>query len=1037
MILSDVSIRRPVLATVMSILILLVGAVSFFDLTVREYPDIDPPVVNVQTTYTGASSDVVETQVTQVLEESIAGIEGVDFTSSISRPENSQITVTFRLDRDSNEATNDVRDRVSRVRGLLPDEVDDPVIQRVEADAQPIIYLALGSDRHNPAELTDYADRYIKDRLQTLPGVAQAMILGERRYAMRIWLDPLKLAAYNLTVQDIETALRNQNIEVPAGRIESEQREFTVRSMTDMATPEEFNDLIILAADGFLVRLSDVGKAELGVEDERIITRFQGQNLVALGIVKQAVANPLDVSQAVQNELDVMADQLPDGMHMEVAYDSSVFIDESINNVFSAIGEAVVLVILIIFLFLRSFRAITIPVVTIPVALIGTFAIMKAVGFTVNTLTLLGMVMAVGLVVDDAIVVLENIQRRVDEGESRLVASLMGARQVTFAVIATSLTLIAVFVPISYLEGQAGRLFVEFGLVMASAVAISTFVALTLSPVLASRMLSPHASPNGKPRRRRPMDFVTAFYKRTLVLALRMPLVVIALSLAFAAGSYQIFQNLPSELTPREDRGVIFIPLTSPQGSTVGYTDTQVRKLEADLASLRDSGNVPMIFAVVGSWGRPYRAFVVLRLADWDARTEPIEDLMSKIIPATGKLTGARGFPVLPAGLGLRGSNTPLRVVIGGPDFESVKEWAAAMLEKAEQNPGLRNPEIDFEENQPQLSVAVDRARADDLDIGVGTIATTLQTMLASREVTTYIDRGREYPVIVQAQQSDRTNPNDIDNIFIRSGNGQSLIPLRALLITNEEAASPELRRYDRLSSITLSAALADDYDLGKAIRFIQQTAEETLPPEANIAFSGQSQQYLETSAGVAVTFGLALLIVFLVLAAQFESFMHPLIIMLSVPLAIAGAIYTLWFTGVSLNLYSQIGIILLVGLMAKNGILIVEFANQLRDQDRSVREAVLEASVLRLRPIVMTVLSTILGAVPLVLAFGAGAESRIAIGTVIIGGLGFASMMTLYLTPVLYDLMARHTRPRGAIEKALEQELQAPKTAPETPAAE
>ena len=1037
MTLSDLSIRRPVLATVVSLLIVVFGIASLMRIPLRELPDVDSAVVTVTTEYKGAAPEIVETDITEIVEGAIAGVSGVKSISSYSRRGRSRTVIEFEIGRDVDQAANDVRDAVGRVRGDLPDDVEEPQIVKNDADADPVMRLAVISDRMTSAEITDYVERFLVDRMATLDGVSTVEIYGERRYAIRIWLDRRAMAARNLTVTDIENALRRNNVELPAGEIESARRLFNVRLDTRLRTLQQFRDIVVQRIAGYPVRLSDIARIERGVEDDQILVRANGAEAVGLGIARQSQANTVAISKLVQAEIEKIRPSLPEGMDISVGSDDAIFIEASITEVVKALGLSLALVVTVIFLFLMSLRASLVPFVTIPVSLIGCFIMINALGFSINVLTLLALLLAIGLVVDDAIVVLENIQRRVDEGESRLVASLMGARQVTFAVIATSLTLIAVFVPISYLEGQAGRLFVEFGLVMASAVAISTFVALTLSPVLASRMLSPHAAPNGKPRRRRPMDFVTAFYKRTLQLALRMPLIVIALSLAFAAGSYQIFQNLPGELTPREDRGVIFIPLTSPQGSTVAYTDIQVRKLEGDLASLRDSGNVPMIFAVVGSWGRPYRAFVVLRLADWDARTESIDELMSKIIPATGKLTGARGFPVLPAGLGLRGSNTPLRVVIGGPDFESVKEWAAAMLEKAEQNPGLRNPEIDFEENQPQLSVEVDRARADDLDIGVGTIASTLQTMLASREVTTYIDRGREYPVIVQAQQSDRTNPNDIDNIFIRSGNGQSLIPLRALLITSEEAASPELRRYDRLSSIILSAALADGYDLGSAIRFIQETAAETLPPEANIAFSGQSQQYLETSAGVAVTFGLALLIVFLVLAAQFESFIHPLIIMLSVPLAIAGAIYTLWFTGVSLNLYSQIGIILLVGLMAKNGILIVEFANQLRDEGRSVRDAVLDASVLRLRPIVMTVLSTILGAVPLVLAFGAGAESRIAIGTVIIGGLGFASLMTLYLTPVLYDLMARHTRPRGAIEKALEQELQAPKATPEASAGE
>lgn len=1028
MTLSDLSIRRPVLATVVCLLIVVFGIASLMRIPLRELPDVDSAVITVTTEYKGAAPEIVETDITEIVESAVAGVSGVRSISSYSRRGRSRMVIEFEIGRDVDEAANDVRDAVGRVRGDLPDDVEEPQIVKNDADADPVMRIAVISDRMTAAEITDYVERFLVDRIATLEGVSTVEIYGERRFAIRIWLDRRAMAARNLTVADVEDALRRNNVELPAGEIESSRRLFNVRLDTRLRTVEQFRDIVVQRIAGYPVRVSDIARVTRGIEDDQILVRANGAEAVGIGIARQSQANTVAISKLVREEIDKIRPSLPEGMDVSIGSDDAIFISASITEVMKALGLSLALVVTVIFLFLMSLRASLVPFVTIPVSLIGCFIMINALGFSINVLTLLALLLAIGLVVDDAIVVLENIQRRIDDGESPLLASLLGSRQVTFAVIATSLTLIAVFVPISYLEGQAGRLFVEFGLVMASAVVISTFVALTLSPVLASRLLKPHAAPGDKPRRRRPMDFVTAFYKKTLLLALRMPLVVVALSLLFAAGSYQVYQSLPRELTPREDRGVIFIPLTAPQGSTVGYTDSQVRKLEQDLVALRETGDAPMVFAIVGSWGRPYRAFMVLRLADWGERSAPLDEIMRGIIPATGKLTGARGFPVLPAGLGLRGSRTPLRVVIGGPDFESVKEWAAAMLEKAEQNPGLRNPEIDFEENQPQLSVEVDRARADDLGISVGAIATTLQTMLASREVTTYIDRGREYPVIVQAQQSDRRTPNDIDNIFVRSGNGQSLVPLRALLVTKEDAASPELRRYDRLSSIILSAALADGYDLGSAIRFIEQIAEETLPPEANIAFSGQSRQYLETSSGVAVTFGLALLIVFLVLAAQFESFMHPLIIMLSVPLAIAGAIYTLWFNGVSLNLYSQIGIILLVGLMAKNGILIVEFANQLRDQDRSVREAVIEASVLRLRPIVMTVLSTILGAVPLVFAFGAGAESRTAIGTVIIGGLGFASLMTLYLTPVLYDWMARRTRPRGAIEKALERELEAPK---------
>jgi multidrug efflux pump len=644
-------------------------------------------------------------------------------------------------------------------------------------------------------------------------------------------------------------------------------------------------------------------------------------------------------------------------------------------------------------------------------------------------LTLLALVLAIGLVVDDAIIVIENIQRRIDSGESPLVASVLGSKQVTFAVIATSITLISVFIPISFLEGAAGRLFTEFGFVMASSVGISMFVALSACPALASKILRPALGRAHGSESRGPMTRLANGYRRVLGGALSAPLVVIVIALAYSAGAYLVFNQLPSELTPREDRGVLFVPLTTPQGSNVGYTDAQTREVEEILAPLVESGEVTSLYSIVGSWGRPYRAFVVVRLADWSERERTAGEIITDIAPSITELAGARGYPASPAGLGLRGSSTPLRVVVSGPDFESVKEWSQTLLARAQDNPQLRNAQVDFEQNQPQVMLSVNRDRTDDLGIPMETVATTLQTMLASRNVTEFVDRGREYPVILQASSEDRQTPSDISNIFIRGGDGSTLVPLAAVVDFRESAASASLRRYNRLPSITIEAALAEGYDLGTAINFMREAAEESLPEEAFIGFSGQSQQYLETSGGVAVTFALALLIVFLVLAAQFESWIHPLIIMLSVPLAIAGAIYTLELAGFSLNLYSQIGIILLIGLMAKNGILIVEFANQLRDEGHSVHDAVIESATLRLRPILMTVIATILGAVPLAIASGAGAESRTTIGFVIIGGLSVATVLTLFLTPVLYSLLAGLSRPRAAVEQQLEKELGALKT--------
>ena len=1024
MTLSELSIRRPVLAAAASLLIIVFGIAALLNLPIRELPDVDAAVVTVTTEYIGASAEIIDNDITEIIEGAVAGISGIRSISSESRRGRSRTAIEFVTGRNIDEAANDVRDAVGRVRGDLPPEVEEPQVVKNDADADPVLRLAVTSDRMSPAEITDYVERFLVDRLATIDGVASVEIYGERRFAVRVWLDRRAMAARNLTVADVESALRRNNVELPAGEIESVQRQLTVRLESRLSKVEEFRNIVIQRIAGYPIRLGDIARVQLGVEDDNSIVRNNGRESVGLGVARQSQANTVAISQAVRAELETIRPVLPEGMEVQIGSDDARFIAASIHEVVIALVVSLVLVVAVIWLFLMSARATLVPAITIPISLIGCFVLISAFGFSINVLTLLALILAIGLVVDDAIVMLDNIMRRVELGESALVASARGARQVTFAILATSITLIAVFIPLSFMQGTVGRLFVEFGFVMAIAVAISTFVALSACPALASKIIKP-------PRRRRSahgtQSRFTRGYRRLLERSLSVPLLVVLIAVAATAGSYLVYADLPRELTPVEDRGLVIMPLTAPQGSTLGYMDDRAREVETYAEPFLESGTAEAMYAIVGSGGRPYRAFMILRLAPWEDREEGQSDVISQLGPRFDELAGVRGYPVGPAGLGLRGSSTPLRVVVGGPDFDSVKGWARTLLAKAEENPGLRNADVDFQETQPQLSLTVDRAKADDLGIGVETIAVALQTMLASREITTYIDRGREYPVIVQAQPEDRRTPGDIDNIFVRAGDGVTLVPLSALVSATEEATAPELRRYDRLPSITIEAALAEGYDLGTAIAYMQQAAAEVLPPEARVTFVGQSREFLETSSGIFITFGLALLIVFLVLAAQFESFMHPLIIMMSVPLAGAGAIYSLWLGGLSLNIYSQIGIILLIGLMAKNGILIVEFANQLRDEGYSVREAVIEASILRLRPIVMTVIATILGALPLVLASGAGAESRVAIGTVIIGGLGFATVLTLFLTPVLYDLLAGFTRPRGHIERALEAELGQP----------
>ncbi len=1022
---SDFCIKRPVFATVLSLLIIVLGVASLLRLPIRELPDVDSAVISVTTTYTGAAPEIIDTDITEVVEGAISGIAGVKTISSESRRGRGRTVIEFEPGRDIDEAANDVRDAVARVRGDLPDDVDEPQITKSDSDSDPVMRIAITSDRMTPAEITDYADRFIVDRLATLDGVAQVDIFGERRFAIRIWLDRRAMAARNLTVDDVEAALRRNNVELPAGELKSTTRQFTVRAQSRLSRVDQFENIMVERVEDYPIRLGDVARIERGVEDDDTIVRSDEREAVGLGVLRQSQANTIAISDRVRAQLDLIRPTLPEGMEISIGSDDAVFINASIHEVVRALGIAVVLVVLVIFVFLASWRATLVPAVTIPVAVVGAFIGIYALGFSINVLTLLALILSIGIVVDDAIVVLENIQRRIELGESPLVAGVLGTRQVTFAVIATSLTLIAVFVPLSFLEGNVGRLFGEFGFVLAAAVAISTIVALSLCPALCTKLLK-----GGEERGRaarlvdRGLGIVVRAYRSLLARTLEAPVLVLLIAFVISTASFALYQALPKELTPSEDRGVFFVSVSAPQGATVGYTDAETNRVEAIFSPLLDTGVAERIFAVIGMRNQPDRAFVVVRMADWDQREQTPQMLTRDAFPKLSALPGVRAIAVTPAGLGLRGSRTPLRVVIGGPDYESIQTWSEAILRRAEENPGLQNLETDFERNQPQFDVLIDRAKADDLGIGVETIAKTLQTMLASREITSYVDRGREYPVIVQARADDRRTPTDLANIFVRADGTGELVPLTALVHLDEGAASPSLRRYNRLPSITISGSLAEGYDLGSAISFMREIAGETLPAEASLGFSGQSQQFLETSSGIAVTFAMALLIVFLVLAAQFESFIHPLIIMLTVPLALSGALLSLWLTGNSLNVYSQVGVILLIGLMAKNGILIVEFANQLRDEGRTVRDAVIEASALRLRPIVMTVVSTILGAVPLALASGAGAESRSAIGIVVIGGLGVASLLTLFVTPVLYDLLARFTRPIGAIEKQLEHAL-------------
>jgi multidrug efflux pump len=1011
---SELSIRRPVLATVMSLVVVLLGLMAWSRLTVREYPNIDEPVVSVTTEYRGASAEVVESQVTQPLEDALSGIEGLDVMTSTNRSERSQITLQFRVARDPEDAAADVRDRVAQARGRLPDEVDEPIVRKVEADAQPIIYLALSSDRHSSIEVSEIADRVVKDRLQNLPGVAEARIFGERQPSMRIWLDRLRLAAYGLTPEDVEAALRRQNIEVPAGRIEGRTREFTILAETDLRTVEQFNQLIVKDADGYLIRLKDVGTAEVGARDERVIARYNGNPAVAVGVVKQSTANPLDVSKAVRDTLPRVQEVLPEGVRMEIGYDSSVFIARSIDNVFRAIAEAVALVVLVIFVFLRSLRATVVPLVTIPVSLVGAFVFMWALGFSVNTLTLLAMVLAVGLVVDDAIVMLENISRHVEAGMRPVAAALKGSREIAFAIVAMTITLAAVYAPIAFQTGRTGRLFVEFALTLACAVLVSGFVALTLSPMMCSRLLR-HEPRHGLLYRviERGLDGLTKAYRASLRFALGLRAAVVTVMLLVAALAAVVFRTLPAELAPTEDRGTIVGIGVAPEGSTPDFTFDSTRRMEGVFLS---TPQVERVFSVIGFGNDVTRAFAFARLVDWSQREVKQQQVTQALFPKLFGIPGMMAFASNPPSLGQSPTEKPVEFVIQTSlPYAELERAVGQLSAAARDNPGLVNLDSDLKLNKPQLSVTIDREKAALMGIDVDEIGLTLETMLGGRQVTRFKREGKQYDVVVQVKPQDRSTPGDLSQIFVRAGSGE-MVPLANLVRLEETVAPKELNHFNKLRSATLTATLAPGYDLGAALAFLETEAGK-LPTGMVYDYDGQSREFRESSVGFYVVFGLALVFIYLVLAAQFESWVDPFVIILTVPLSLAGALVALQLTGQSLNVYSQIGLVTLVGLITKHGILIVEFANQLQEQGRAKLDAVVEAATLRLRPILMTTGAMVLGSVPLAVASGAGAESRHAIGWVIVGGLLLGTLLTLYVVPTAYLLLARGHGRAGAAE--------------------
>ena len=1020
--LSETSVRRPVFATVLSLLIVLVGFVSYTRLNVREYPKIDNPVVTVETKYTGASSAVVESQVTKVLEDSLSGIEGVDVITSISRQEQSQITVNFVLSRDADSSAADVRDKVSRVRQRLPQGIDEPVIAKVEADAFPVIWLSFSADNMDVMQLSDYANRIAKPMLQTAPGASDVRVFGERKFAMRIWLDPDRLASYKLTTQDVEDALRRSNVEVPAGRIESKFREFNVTAATDLQKPAEFRQVVIKAINGMPIRIGDVARVEQGPLSERTSTRLNGRDAITLGVIRNATANPLDLSAAVRKMIPKIKENLPPGIEIEIANDNSVFIDRSIKAVYETIVEAMVLVALVIFLFLRTFRASIIPLVTIPVCLIGTFALMALFGFTVNTLTMLALVLAIGLVVDDAIVVLENIFRHIENGMAPFHAAIRGAREVGFAVVAMTLTLAAVYAPLAFTPGRTGKLFTEFALALAGSVIVSGFVALTLTPMMCSIMLKHVNNPTWFDKTmERYLQKLSEKYGQMLgwtlssgrVLGRQMSRrwLVVAVMVMAGIGSFTLLKTTKSELAPLEDRGVILTVINGPDGATMDYTTRYAQTIERMASKYTEFDR---IFTVVGN-PTVAQGNVFYRAAPWEQRTKTTLEIAREMTPAIAGLPGVTAFPITPPSLGQPFRDRPLNFVIVTTDsYQNLAQVVRTFQEEIAKNPGIVSVDTDLRLNKPEISMDVDRERAADMGVPIDNIARAVETMMGGRQVTRYKREGDQYDVMVQTSPSGRDTPDDIEHIFVR-GRNDAMIPLSALVRIKEVVVPRELNHFGQRRSASITANIAPNYSLGEAIVFMNDTAKKVLKPGYATDLNGTSREFVKTSGSLVIVFILSLFFIFLVLAAQFESFVDPLVILFSVPLSMVGALLALQLSGGTLNVFSQIGLITLVGLITKHGILIVEFANQLRAEGMDALEAVKQSATLRLRPILMTTGAMVLGAIPLALATGAGAESRKQIGWVIVGGMSLGTLLTIFVVPTMYTFFARKAIP-GAI---------------------
>jgi len=1016
-------VRRPVLAFVLNVLIMVAGLAAFYGVEIRELPDVDRPVITISADFPGASGETIDREVTAVLEGAVARISGVKSISSTSSYGRSRVTIEFNDGVDLDVAASDARDAVSRVQNQLPEDMDAPRIVKADANADAVMRLAVTSDSMSVEDMTILVEDEISDILAAVPGVADVQVYGDREKIFRIDIDQTKIASYGLTVVDIRAALASVAFDTPAGSLTTSNQDLIVRATANVTTPEAFENLVI----GGRTKLGDIATVTLGADPSATTSlRSNGRTGIGMGIIRQAQSNTLDISDGIREAAARIAASLPEGMDIRVSSDDAVFVRGAIHEVEIALGLSVTIVLLVIYLFLLDWRATLIPGLAMPVALIGTIAAIYLAGFSVNILTLLALVLATGLVVDDAIVVLENIVRRRNEGMGPRAAAVLGTQEVFFAVIATTATLAAVFVPLSFLPGQTGGLFREFGFVLAMSVLLSSVVALSLCPMLASRMLK--AAPEKGEHRHgllgRLGRGMAALYARCLRACLNAPLVVVLVSLLFAASAWVAFGMIRQELTPSEDRSVVLLRITAPQGVSIDYTTAQMREIERLVQPLRDSGEITSIFANAGQNGTSNSGFMVMSLAPWEERTRSQQEIVVDINRLTAEVPGVRAIAITPNSLGIRGAGSGLQFAIVGNSYAQLNETAQRVIEALEKDPRFDQPRLTTDATQPQLAVEVDRERASDLGIDITGLSDTVQAMLDGRKVVDVFIEDRAYPVKLISTSNPVNDPTDLENIFVRTGDGR-YVPVSTIATLTERAVPPQLSREQQLRAVSITTGLRPDFALGDAYREALQVATPLLPNGTRIIPLAEAATLGETSAGLTTIFGFALVIILLVLAAQFESFISAIIIMATVPLGLACAVYALLITGTSLNAYSQIGLVLLVGVMAKNGILIVEFANQLRDRGLDLREAIEQASNIRLRPVMMTMICTILGGVPLVLASGAGAEARIALGWVIVGGLGLATLSTLFLTPVAYLLLGRFVTPNVEEEARLRRELQ------------